>query len=1188
MNPESTTASQEILTDDGGYSPVFPLTAIVSSSMSQDVLTTAKVVVDSLSASPVGVFVNPNAGGIQGNAQPEALAVVSMSQNGAPVKQLCHVGRNYSADAGWHATPLFGGREILEVAAGAAFASSSAAAIYGFFTDSSGVYSTSLQPDNTWTAPATISTTPASNLSVAYSPDGLLVLYGSTPQGDLFTAFQPTVGGPFTATVCNLNGALGAGGFQLSLTSESQFTLANNENASPVLYICQLGATEASARQPEQFSGALQDIVLSYWSNSQNTLLFLFVDSDHQLHVWANNSSISAPVTTQIPNATISSAAGYVDRSGSLHVYSTDTNLGLWVLHQDPNLPWNFDGTPNWAPYLSLDSGVGGVATDMNPADAPTLFALDAADASLRLHAQDATSMLWSQGPILQSAAQAYEVTRFRTEVSLIDSNGTPLANYPVTLSVAPDASACEIWAAGAVTPLNSQTESSLSTDDTGRLTFAILTTKGMVTPQLILKANGLTDPLPLQPAEPVHTYLSGKGALNRSQPGGEIQEFDAKGATLASAKTAGGVTVAPGASNTQLAGVAAQAIQTTAMVGLGTTPSGVSGYQMSLSGSSPSFQVLTSQDQVETARALMAPAGAILAGAPGSIWTDIGDFFGDIWQGIKNGVIKVVSALVDVANKVAHFVVQIGKDIVSGIKIALKGLEEAAHFIAGVFHAVEAAIETVIDWLKALFDFASIWRTKMVFQKILSDFPVWVSNTLTTFQKVADGWFGKQESDVKKGFDAAKAYFAGQSLSSSPQWQQPGTPPNNTPIAGKASTSDCTNNVHHNWAQDKARSYSPPGAINPIDENISEAWNAFKTNLGDSASEFITAIEDFGKGILATISHPSEFAKLAIPDFLSAIENLIESILHLADALVDLVAVIADVVMRAIQKLFDTELDIPILSTLWGWMADAAGYPNDKAFTIGALFSLVAAFPTTIIYKLVAGVHEEPFPNGVLPAPPPTLAAPGAPGSFLVPLPPPCILTSAILQTVYFVPAVYGDVKAKDAPTWDSVLLMAMTGVITILANGYPNFTAEEWIYSGGAVIIVGLLILPAVGCWLVGTQVYKDFIADSNDITSFLTTLYGWGSIIVSFIITMVSTNPSPYKAFSGIFLPMGSAFAFLKTSVFRDDPESKPLAIAGNVIADVVAYLAGGALLIVPAAKSLESHQNAVNTLAEGAIA
>ena len=125
-------------------------------------------------------------------------------------------------------------------------------------------------------------------------------------------------------------------------------------------------------------------------------------------------------VTQAISNAKVVQATGHVSEDGSLHVYSIDTDQNLWVLHQSPNIPWNlYDGTPNWAPNIALDKNIAHVASDITPTDAPSLFAMDSAAYELRLHVQDPQTRMWRSGPVMQSSEQAFEITRFRTEVKL-------------------------------------------------------------------------------------------------------------------------------------------------------------------------------------------------------------------------------------------------------------------------------------------------------------------------------------------------------------------------------------------------------------------------------------------------------------------------------------------------------------------------------------------------------------------------------------------------------------------------------------------------------------------------------------------------------------------------------------------------------------------------------------------------
>ena len=915
------------------YSPVMPLQPSWTSVMSQDIITTDTIPVDSISPTPVAAFTNPSGGGQAGNAQPEALVVAKLSQASEANPQLCHVARNPRTDGGWSLIPLFGGRTANEVAAGTAYTGSSNPMSFGFFNDDSGLYSTQLQSDGaTWSDPQTILQGSISNLKVAYSPAGRMVLYGSTPQGDLATAYQQQVGGPFVSTVCAMQGGLTQGGFHLCMTDETNWTVAANVNGQPWIYTGLIGAGEYSAvDQVSQFLGTLNQVVLGYWNDMQNTLMFLLVDSDNALHVWAMNAASSTTVVQPIPNSTVTAATGHVSSDQTLHVYTIDDKMNLWVLHQDKDNPWNDDGTPNWSPYIPLDTQVARVASDTNPADAPNLFACAAADYSLRLHAQDPLTRMWRSGPVLQDSEDVFEIVRFRTEVSLLDANGLPASGYPLTVTAAPGNSATEIWVAGNTYAVDSQTSVPLTTDATGKLTLAVLTTAGMVTPKLLLSAEGLPAPLTIQPAAPVHNYLAGQGPLNLVNPGGPLPVFDAGGNTLKAAQVNGQL-LAPGASG-PLAGVAASAIQNTALVGLDKPPSGIVGYSFSLSGNQPRFTLHRTREEFDVYLATMSESKE--AGL-GSIWDDIGKWAGDVWEGIKNGLIQISNVLVDVGSKIANFTAHIGDMIVSGIKLAVKGLEQAAHFIAGVFKAVEAELAKVIDWMKAMFDFAAIWRTKMVFEEGLLALPGYLHTLFQLAENASDKWFANKKQQVDQAFANVESAFIGKSFSDLPNWQQPGQPPDNqTEIAGNATPADFTSNVHHNWLQDKISSGTPDNLGLGPDQPLQEFWSdTFEPKLMSSVQDFIEALKDFKDAVTVTIQQPKEFGSVGIPDFLKAVNKLADSALTLCDLIVDTFALLGQKAMDALGNLLKTELNLGFLNKLWKWIADSAGYPSDSTLT--------------------------------------------------------------------------------------------------------------------------------------------------------------------------------------------------------------------------------------------------------------
>jgi hypothetical protein len=1138
------------------YTPPTPFQASWKSVMSQDVVGTTNILVDSTSSSPVAVFVNPK------TSETEALVISNVGNAG---RQLCHVARDLGTDGGWTLTPLFGGTQATQAAAGTAYADTSSATLYGFYIGDTGLNVTQLQADgSTWSSPQSIAGGDSSNLRVAYSPHGRLVLYGSNAAGDLVTAYQTAIDGPFTMTVCAMKGALAQGDFQLCMTDDSTWSTAANVNGKPYLFTGEIDQAKYSAmEQVTQFTGTLEQIVLGYWSDQQNTLMYLLVDDDHALHVWASNDANSVTVARPIPNSKVVSATGHVDEQGSLNVYSIDDDQGLWVLHQSARNPWNDDGTPNWAPYIAIDKGVAAVVGDANPADVPALFALDAADFSLRFHAQDTLTSMWMSGAVLQASAQSFEVVRFRTEINLIDANGNPLPHQPITVSVADGDSASELWVAGTIYPVNSETEVQLATDATGKLTIAVLTTAGMVTPSLVLNTAGLAKPITIQPSEPVHNYLSGRGTLNPTNPGGQLPVFDAAGGTLATA-TLHGKPLAPGAqSNSTLAGTAASAIRNTALVGLGTPPLGIAGYAGSFGGTSGvEFTVFRTPAELQAHLALVRGG---TAGELEGFLDEISDFFGDVWEGIKNGIIAMSDFVVDIATKIANFTLQIGQEIAQGINLALKGLEQAAHFIAGVFSAVAAAIDNVIDWLKALFDFAAIWRTKMALEQALLAAPAYIKALAQLGEKAADGWFSKQKDQVDAAFAAIEKSYAGQTFGGQTNWQQPGSGPSNQQIAGGASPADFTNNVHHNWLQDKVSSYSPEhDGIGP-DNSLHDPWVNFTAHVDASAGDFRDACVDFSKAVIDTIQDPKSFGTVGLPYLLESVNKLVDAVLLLCDAIVDAFMAIAELAMDSLETLFNTELDLGFLNTFWEWVATSAGYPDDSKLTMAALISLMAAFPCTVIYKLIDGVDNEPFPTGQFPIGQEFEMVAGGP-AFGIAMPRGCLLSSAIMQIIYVVPAGISDFLGNNAPWWITAITIGFSIVIWALAHGYPDLSGLEWAITAA---VVGNLLWIAPAVYFVVQSVAAAFLKkvtdNFGDIADVMTTVYGVLKFILATVLDFVTTV-NPGQAVANILLPLPPIFGFCNMSTFRDDPDVAPFAIAANLIFDFIGYIGGGVIEIV----------------------
>ena len=148
---------------------------------------------------------------------------------------------------------------------------------------------------------------------------------------------------------------------------------------------------------------------------------------------------------------------------------------------------------------LPLDTQIGGVAIDATGgralrvrSDRGQLLVAAASSGPV-----DVDVVEWSGSPV---APGAFEVTRHRVEVNMIDAPGRALPLYPVTVAVAQGSSAVDLWAGGQTYSISSTQSAELTTDSMGKLTLGVLTTAGLGAANLVVSADQLV-PTSVQPA---------------------------------------------------------------------------------------------------------------------------------------------------------------------------------------------------------------------------------------------------------------------------------------------------------------------------------------------------------------------------------------------------------------------------------------------------------------------------------------------------------------------------------------------------------------------------------------------------------------------------------------------------------------------------------------------------------------
>jgi hypothetical protein len=308
---------------------------------------------------------------------------------------------------------------------------------------------------------------------------------------------------------------------------------------------------------------------------------------------------------------------------------------------------------------------------------------------------------------------------------------------------------------------------------------------------------------------------------------------------------------------------------------------------------------------------------------------------------------------------------------------------EDAWHAVVSVFNWIETKIEDLIDWLKALFKFSDILDTATYFESLLGQVPAYFEGFLTQLgPKLDNNFFSSQSEAIIGAFEALEGKFASKQIGGLQDFQTIGQSPGSGSITGTTvSPADCATNVHHNWLTNQVSSSLQAGSSSAAvslqfgsaadiglptwqDLNLQEPWDAFKKALEPVEDDIKHAFQDLANTVSALFQgDPKNFANIAITDILDAVKEALLALLGTFDALIEFVIALALAFVRGLTQVFNANLSLGLLNTVYQWLAGKDAPP----LTMASFCSLVAAFPATLIYKLMNS-NQPPFPGGQLP----------------------------------------------------------------------------------------------------------------------------------------------------------------------------------------------------------------------------
>lgn len=728
----------------------------------------------------------------------------------------------------------------------------------------------------------------------------------------------------------------------------------------------------------------------------------LYLDSAGDLVAW--NPSGEHPVAVQrTPGLGFVTASSWIDVNGMVHVYGLDAANTLKVLHQVDTLN---GGLPVWSrstfidpppppqgrsdperrsdPDKTVPSCVGLVAKvaafaidpfpDYQPNELVRREGVATPSEQFGFFAQDISSARWSEDKVrLPSGGDPHLVTHYVSAVTVLDRRGAPMPGLNVAVSAE---TLTEVRVDGASYLVGPGHSAVLATSTLGRITIATAA-DGLLPATLHVDTPGLANGAVIQPAAAVHEYLAGTGSLP-SRHGlfdqNALATAEVDGVPIVDKDHQQYVGDVVDGTRQVFSKASGTPLTSRRFRGAGPSPD-IHGFSVgsahTYGAGDPGSVVYREFDTAVDADAHLAAIRTLPE--YGGIWEDFAAWAGDVWEGIKNGVIEVYDVAVGAVTTVF---IWIGEKIVELVGFIIDTVQSAARAAEAVLCRVVEAVSAVVDWLKALFSFDDIWDTRVALEAGLKTLLSYGSATVGHFGAGLHGWFQEQEQAVHECFEGLKERYAGRPLGDGAN-QIPAVA---DPAGHVIAQDDLRSNPQSTWLMDQVHGARTIAAAGPdslrlvADGAVLDAYDLFIAKVRESriAETFSSILGDINTLVTQIVdpADPEQVAKASMTALLSIVEQLAAAALQALDLIVASAVALVRAMAAGFEAFLDTPLDIGPLQALYGWIQEQAGRPGPpERLTLGGLVCLVGGFAITTLYKLVNGVDKAPFPGGVFPA---------------------------------------------------------------------------------------------------------------------------------------------------------------------------------------------------------------------------
>ncbi|KAL8321690.1 hypothetical protein RB593_004002 [Gaeumannomyces tritici] len=303
-------------------------------------------------------------------------------------------------------------------------------------------------------------------------------------------------------------------------------------------------------------------------------------------------------------------------------------------------------------------------------------------------------------------------------------------------------------------------------------------------------------------------------------------------------------------------------------------------------------------------------------------------------WESVKNAFKRGALWLIEKVKDGLNFLVEIAGEIIS---FAVRTLEQIGKALAFVFDKILGAIKKFIDFLKLLFDFKAILRIKDEIKGITNGLMDVLPATMDNFKTNANVFLNKTKSDIRTalGVPALSEVKGAKDSQNDPMAKEGGG------LKDNSSTQYSNYQLDHGGA-------ATHGSVS--DESAARSVEEFRGRMrAMHAPEQRSLAQQQKESDITDALKPLLGGNISGSTFKGVVVAILEELIDLVAAGVSAGVEVIKTGVRAVQKLLNARINIPIFSALYRKITNSDLTLLDAA-------CLVLAIPVHFVTSLLTG----------------------------------------------------------------------------------------------------------------------------------------------------------------------------------------------------------------------------------------